>query len=478
MPSFRVLAERDAGTTKVKADVRGHYKHSQLRRGSGFGRRGAVAAAMQRAATSPDLPLEEALSADESARLDKLHSALMRELDVDSVPTDWRRSFFTRARLLTYLRADRGDVKRAAARASTGLAFCKEMWKRALEWEAQPDTVKRIYDLAAWGPHGYDKRGCSVTYYRLGQLDLGGLVRETSFDIFLQWDAYCCLMTYDLYVREGLAHGVGYTLGKVVVADVGGLNLTRALKTVRVASKQNKSFPGGEHPFPELTRCIYVTNMPWVADHLWQLCKRLMPARDVARVRIYGQGKGAHKKFLSEFEQLVEVEQVPELFGGTNTEAWAYGMGGDVPSNAKDVMGGGDVSPGIVDATPTPPPRPATPSAGQRLASVGARISHSISHEVTEISHTVQGVSAHAVHTVQHVSREISNLSPRFSHRRKHSKDSKDRPFVPGGRMTSGNLSPGERTSDRVKADESAPLSNQCDEADDSFRAYLSPTKQ
>lgn len=455
MQPIRVQAVLDTGgSDKVKEDVCGHHKYSQLRRGCGFGRRDAVAAAQQRAASMPDLPLEETLSMDESARLDKLHTALMQALRVESVPADWRRSFFTRARLLTYLRADHGDVKRAAARTSACVTFCTEMWRRAYEWEAQPDAVKRLYDLAAWGPHGYDKRGCSVTYYRLGMLDLGGLVRETSWNVFLAWDAYCCLMTYDLYLREGSAHGIAYTLGRVIVADIAGLNLSRALKTVRVANRQSKGFPGGEHPFPELTRCIYVINMPWVADHLWQLCKRLMPARDVGRVRIFGQGKAAHKKFLAEFEQLVEADQVPELFGGKNTEPWAYGMGGDVPLGAGDMI-----------------PRPATPSASHRIASVGARISQSISHDFTEISHTFQGVSAHAVHTVQHVSREISHLSPHFSHRRKHSKDRKDRPFVAGGRVTIGD-----RSSDIARADGNALLSDRFDEADESLRAYLSPT--
>jgi hypothetical protein len=450
----------DTGSDKVKEDVFGYHKYSQLRRGCGFGRRGAVAAAQQRAASTPDLPLEETLSAVESARLEELHSALLKALLVDSVPTDWRRSFFTRARLLTYLRADRGDVKRAAVRAERGCTFCKDMWRRAYDWEAQPDEVKRLYELAAWGPHGYDKRGCSVTYYKLGMLDLGGLVRESSFELYLAWDSYCCLMTYDMYVREGLAHGKAYTLGKIVVADIGGLNLTRALKTVRVANRQNKIFPAGEHPFPELTRCIYVIGMPWAADHLWQLCKRLMPARDVARVRIFGQGKAAHSKFVAEFEQLVETDQVPVLFGGTNRQPWAYGMGGDVPVGAGDLI-----------------PRPATPSASQRFAAVGARISQSISHDFNEISHTFQGVSAHAVHTVQHVSLEISHLSP-FSHRRKHSKDSRDRPFVAGARVRTDRLSAGDGSSDTGWADGSALLSGQCDEADESLRACLSPTEQ
>lgn len=417
--TLRVVAVPDNAMEHhhVLAEAVARHKYSQLRRGCGYGRPGAVAAAQARAAAAIDLPMEEALSADERARLEQLHGALLAALQIDTVPNDWRRSFFMRARLLTYLRAEGGNVKKAAARTAICIAYCGDMWKRAYAWEAQPQAVKSLYDrLASWGAQGYDRRGCSVRYYRLGHLDLAGLVRETSFEIFMQWDSYCCLLEYDLYVQEGAARGIAYTLGKLVVADLAGLNLARALKTVRVASRQSKAFPGGEHPFPELTRCVFVTNMPWVADHLWQLSKRLMPARDVARVRIFGQNKTAQKRFINELEKYVDLSHVPSLFGGKSDEPWQYGTGGDVPVDAifpKDVVS------------------PQTP--GKRMAAMGARISQSISHEWNEITHqvaeislTMHEVSSHAVHTVQHVSRELSNISPRFSHRRKQSMNAND----------------------------------------------------
>ena len=72
--------------------------------------------------------------------------------------------------------------------------------------------------------------------------------------------------------------------------------------------------------------------MPWIADTLWRAAKQLMPARDVARVKIYGQARSAQAKFLSDLCGLVDKAQIPALFGGASLEPWRYSLGCEVCS--------------------------------------------------------------------------------------------------------------------------------------------------
>lgn len=336
-PSIKVEAvpEEAAGSSCDVVDVRAQHKYSQLYRSGSYRRPGAVARAQARCASCVELPLEEELSEAESSKLDALRASVLSALQLEALPPDWRKSFLMRYRLVTYLRADRGDVKKATARVVACIDFCGEMWTKAFAWEAQPEALKNLYDEhMAWGAHGFDRRGCSVFCYRLGNVDVGGLVRESSFETYLLWDAYCTVTTYDMYTSEGERAGHAFTLGKVMIFDLSGVQVPRAMRGFRVAGRLTKTYPGAEHPFPEMMRTTFVINMPWVAQSLWDLAKKLLPARDAARFRMFGSGKAAHKKFLAAVSEYVDPEQLPALFGGGSAEPWAYGLGGDVPQNA------------------------------------------------------------------------------------------------------------------------------------------------
>lgn len=152
---MRAVPEASESAARPVKEVRAHHKHSLLRRHTGYRRPGAVAAAQRRCAEAPDLQLEEVLPREQLSQLDALHTVLLGALGLNEMPTDWRRSFFTQARLLTYLRADRGSVEKAAARAAACIQYCEEMWASAYAWEAQPDAVKDLYDqMIGYGSDG------------------------------------------------------------------------------------------------------------------------------------------------------------------------------------------------------------------------------------------------------------------------------------------------------------------------------------
>ena len=78
---------------------------------------------------------------------------------------------------------------------------------------------------------------------------------------------------------------------------------------------------------PEGMRLGLICNAPWWLDNVWYLIKRFLPARTVAKLRVFRQGDAA---FLQELHAHVEPTQVPRCFGGEAAEPWPFSEGGDV----------------------------------------------------------------------------------------------------------------------------------------------------
>ena len=76
-----------------------------------------------------------------------------------------------------------------------------------------------------------------------------------------------------------------------------------------------------EHPLPEGFHTTLVCNVPWVIKSLWGTARRMLPARDAARVQLF---KSGDPHFLRELTKHVAIEQVPRCFGGESDEPWPY----------------------------------------------------------------------------------------------------------------------------------------------------------
>ena len=66
-------------------------------------------------------------------------------------------------------------------------------------------------------------------------------------------------------------------------------------------------------------------NVPWVINALWGTAKRMLPARDAARVQLF---KSGDPHFIRELTKHVAIEQVPRCFGGESDEPWPYHVEG------------------------------------------------------------------------------------------------------------------------------------------------------
>lgn len=201
----------------------------------------------------------------------------------------------------------------------------------ALPIEAFEDAPMEYKMLATrWTPLGFygrDRRGLSVCYYRVGMHDAGGVLRETSLDVYLAHAWYFALWFWFTMERESLAAGINYA-GRLVVVDVSGISLGRAIGLVHAFTKQRAQYPHGEQPTPDGATAIWMVGLPWFIETLWRAVLAMLPPAEQAKVRLFGN-KDAF--FMEELSTRVALDQVPPCFGGTSTEPWPYGEGGDVP---------------------------------------------------------------------------------------------------------------------------------------------------
>lgn len=81
---------------------------------------------------------------------------------------------------------------------------------------------------------------------------------------------------------------------------------------------------------PEGSRLFLVGGAPWWVGRVWQVLKKLVPARTLAKVQLFRSD--AEADFRAAVAKQVAPEQTPPWCGGVAAQPWPYGEGGDVPS--------------------------------------------------------------------------------------------------------------------------------------------------
>ena len=170
------------------------------------------------------------------------------------------------------------------------------------------------------GCYGSDHRGASVSYSKFGVDYWITLVSQTSFQFFVDFDFYCAFFFWDTMWQESLAIGKCLA-GRLLVLDLSDITIAKAKRALDFGGKQTAGWPGKEHPQPEGLHTTLICNVPWMVMSLWSGAKRLLPANDAAKVKLFKAGDPA---FMIELLKHVAIDQVPPMFGGQSTEVWPY----------------------------------------------------------------------------------------------------------------------------------------------------------
>merc|ERR1711871_537484 len=281
-----------------------------------------------------EMPLEN-VNADELEKIERLRTMLLEAQGLTEPPNGWRAQHYTRTRLRHYLQARHGNLEAALKFVLKCIASLDEAVEKAKEFENGPDEYKILATrYTPLGFYGSDKRGCSVCYYRVGMHDAGGVLRETSTAFYLAQDWYFALWYWHTLELESLAARTNLE-GRLCVIDVSGISFGRALGLISAFKKQKAQYPGGEQPTPDGATGIWMVSLPWFIEKLWKVVKGMLPASEQAKVKMFGK---RDPRFLKELQRVVSLDQVPPWLGGTSSEPWPYGAGGDVyPGAAKDI---------------------------------------------------------------------------------------------------------------------------------------------
>ena len=142
-----------------------------------------------------ELPYVDMTETEERA-IAELRATLLKHRGLSSPPEGFYAQFFTRGRLMTYLRSRDGQLPKATAYACECIDYIMDYNGGYLEmaraFEQSPDH------FSAWNPAGFfghDRRGVPVRYDK-GTFDVGALAREHGFDAAC---SYCCYLDLRLW---------------------------------------------------------------------------------------------------------------------------------------------------------------------------------------------------------------------------------------------------------------------------------------
>eukprot|EP00592_Proboscia_alata_P007998 CAMPEP_0194354346 /NCGR_PEP_ID=MMETSP0174-20130528/2522_1 /TAXON_ID=216777 /ORGANISM="Proboscia alata, Strain PI-D3" /LENGTH=404 /DNA_ID=CAMNT_0039123267 /DNA_START=79 /DNA_END=1293 /DNA_ORIENTATION=+ len=281
--------------------------------------------------STTDHPPEDMTEA-EGKSVEELRAAILKAQGREE-PLPEQATHFRRAILLRFLRARRSVKDPLNSSVKMFIEMIEWYYvsygfeEKVLAWQAdQTAEAKLVRRFWPCGTFGNDKRGQPVFYARYGTADVAGLVRETSFDHFIQ---HAC---FQQYTSEAMLNEVADAKGEhgvkfVCILDLKGLKWGRATRSI---TSFNKMFAMLDANFPERLFVCLVVRAPWIFSAIYKLVSPVLDANTRDKIQILG-GSADHMAKISEF---VDPAEVPDWLGGTAMDC-EIPAGGTVPNSKK-----------------------------------------------------------------------------------------------------------------------------------------------
>ena len=265
------------------------------------------------------------ISAEEDAQIAELKREVLKLQGLREAPTNcWSAQYYTKGRLLCWLRGRNNNVAKAATWAVECIEYLDQQPERAARFVA---TRKSFHDVREEhilaGLFGIDRLGASVLYRKDGLIDVDRFAKLTSVDFFCDGEEYDAMVFYDSLYRESLRVGK-YISSRVSVVDLQGSALSRTMRNMKVFDKQLSRFPHKESPTPEGLRIILIRNTPKYFTRVWSMTKWMVTKRDQARIHLFPASEAGEAKFRDELFKHVDPNQVPTDFGGNCDCPWTF----------------------------------------------------------------------------------------------------------------------------------------------------------
>lgn len=230
-------------------------------------------------------------------------------------------------KLLRFLRATNFDVK-------ASVELCKEDvdWRTADDEEIlyirhktcndvlQVDYATEVFPLFPTWIQNFDKQGRPVCYRIFGHLDVSGLLKKVKFENLVKFHVFeteMALRAADCSSRK-LGRNIE-SLTVVVDAANWGLHLATsdALEFIkRMVAADNKHYV-------ERMGQMLIVNAPWTLSGVWAMITPLLDPVTTAKIQIISKKEVWQSKLF----EIVNRDQVPQMFGGTAPDLTPVQMG-------------------------------------------------------------------------------------------------------------------------------------------------------
>ena len=87
-----------------------------------------------------------------------------------------------------------------------------------------------------------------------------------------------------------------------------------SIKSINL-SLLKKLGPDLEDNNPEMSPCIYLVRQPFIVNVIWKIVKPFMQKNTIDKFRFLSD-----KHMASELLEVVDADNLPQMYGGTNTE--------------------------------------------------------------------------------------------------------------------------------------------------------------
>ena len=248
----------------------------------GWGLKGDVQKWVDEMSCMEDLDPEN-FTDEEREKVKAVKGGVLEALGLDEEPSDYRAFMFRKAGLVRFLRGRNGNTKKTIKMLVDCIKWMDEYGfiEKMREYEEKYDTPEyqemeaKFKKYFCCGFHGKDKRGAACLYFRYGNLDLKGLVKQTSFEFYIQRELYGTGYFWSKLYNESLLQKK-WLLGRFFVIDLKGFSWRRVMNILSVG---RKLAPVMVDHFPEGASTIAVINAPWYFASIWAMVSPLLPAR-------------------------------------------------------------------------------------------------------------------------------------------------------------------------------------------------------
>lgn len=163
-----------------------------------------------------------------------------------------------------------------------------------------------------------DKNRGIVTYVRLNGIDMVGMASEMSEEDMQNAYIYYNEAVYQ--INDAITRQTGKLTKHLKIVNVHGMTMRKCSSSSAYVKKDVSANKALEDFYPQLTGSVLITNSPVWLSKIWNLFRPFFPKRFVEKVDLLPPNAKMKPKDSERFFRYVSDKNLPERYGGRNSE--------------------------------------------------------------------------------------------------------------------------------------------------------------